>query len=44
MWEKRLVENVIWERELAGNIRIPSYGGRGYKIAQKNVTRYLNVP
>jgi len=32
-----LVENAIWGRELAENVRIPSasYGGRGSKIAQK---------
>jgi len=29
---------------LAENVRIPSYRGRGYKIAQKTIKRYLNVP
>jgi len=33
-------------RELAENVRIPSYGGRGSKIAQKNrhIIFVLNVP
>jgi len=30
-----LVENVIWGEELAENVRIPSYRGRGSKIAKK---------
>jgi len=38
-----LVENVIWGEGLAENIRIPIYGERGSKIAQKIVI-YLNVP
>jgi len=29
---------------LAENVRIPSYRGRGSKIAQKFVVWYLNVP
>jgi len=32
-----LVENVIWERVFAKNVRISSYRGEGSKIAQKTV-------
>jgi len=32
-----LVENVIWGRGLAENVRIPSYRGEGSKIAPKTV-------
>jgi len=38
MWGRVLVKNVIWGgEELAENVRIPSYRGRGSKIAKKNV-------
>jgi len=30
-----LVENVIWGVELAENVRIPSYRGRGRKLLKK---------
>jgi len=33
---KGLVENVIWGEGLAENVKIPSYGRRKSKIAQKN--------
>jgi len=32
-----VVENIIWGRGLAENVRIPSYRGRGSKITQKTV-------
>jgi len=32
---KKLVENVIWERGLAENVRIPLYGGRDQKLLKK---------
>jgi len=35
MWGRGLVENVKWEEGLAENVRIPSYGRRRSKIAQK---------
>jgi len=38
-----LVENVIWGRGLAENVKIPSHGRKGSKIAKKIVI-YLNVP
>jgi len=35
----------MWGRGLVENVRIPSYRGRrGFKIAQKTVISYLNVP
>jgi len=34
----------MWGRELVENVRIPSNGGRGSKIAQTTVILYLNVP
>jgi len=41
----REVKNAIWGRGLAENVRIPSYMGRGSKIAQKpSYDIYLNVP
>jgi len=43
----RLVENVILGEGLVKNIKIPSVchiGVEGFRIAQKTVMRYLNVP
>jgi len=42
MWGEGLVENVIWGRVLAENVRIPSYGG-GVWNCSKTVIWYLNV-
>jgi len=36
MWERGLVENVIWGEGLAENVRIPSHMGReGLKLLKK---------
>jgi len=32
-----LIENIIWGKGLAENVKIPSYKERGSKIAQKTV-------
>jgi len=38
-----VLENVIWGKGVAENVRIQSYGGEGAKITQKAIIRYLNV-
>jgi len=43
-WEEKVVENVIWGRGLAENVRIPSYGGRGLKLLKKTLYDNCTFP